>query len=180
MALTAWKIHSKFSQFIARWLNNFGIRLLKDEERKCMCMLTVRLILRFLRLRQFPRCLSKPETHPGPQRFQAAACEFYSRSSKFCNSPSGRSGVPARITRPGGRPTDSGDAKVGTAGNIWISESASGNENCASLRFDFWVKITAEVGEKCSKFLKGKICYVFKQIRPMYFHIIGAFDKFTK
>lgn len=112
MALTAWKIHRKFSQFIARWLNRFGIRLLKDEERKCMCMLTVRLILRFLRLRQFPRCLSKPETHPGPQRFQAAACEFYSRSCKFCNSQSGRSGVPARITRPGGRPTDSGDAKV--------------------------------------------------------------------
>lgn len=151
MALTARKIHTKFSQFIARWLNNFGIRLLKDEERKCICMLTVRMILRFLLLRQFPRCLSKPETHPGPQRFEAAACEFYSRGCKFCNSPSGRSGVPAWITRAGGRPTDSGNAKVGTAGNIRISESASGNENCVSLRFDFWVKRTAEVGKKIFK-----------------------------
>lgn len=60
--------------------------------------------------------------------------------------------MPARITRAGGRPTDSGDAKVGTAGNIGISESAGGNENCASLRFNVRVKRTAEVGENVPKF----------------------------
>lgn len=52
-----------------------------------------------------------------------------------------------------GRLTDSGDAKVGTAGNIGISESTSGNKNCASLlRFDFWVKRTAEVGKNVPNF----------------------------
>lgn len=141
MALTAWKIHTKFSQLIARWLNNFGIRLLKDEERKCMRVLTVRAFLGFLGLRQFPRCLSKPETHPGATAFRSRCLWIYSRGCKFCNSPSGRSGAPARITRAGGRPTDSGDAEVGTAGNIGISESAGGNENCAS----------AEVGKSFKK-----------------------------
>lgn len=163
MAWTARKKHTKFSQFIGRWLNNFGIRLLRDEERKCICILTVWVILRFFQLHQFARFLSKLETHPGPQRFEATACEFYSRACEFCNLPSGRSGVPAWITRAGGRLTDSGDAKVGTAGNIGISESASGNKNCASLlRFDFWVKRTAEVREKCSKLKIKKKIFCFE------------------
>lgn len=179
MVLTAWKIHTKFSQLIARWLNNFGIILLKDQERKCMCVLTVRPILGFLRLRQFPRCLSKPETHPGATAFRSRCLWIYSRGCKFCNSPSGRSGVPARITRAGGRPTDSGDAKVGTAGNIGILESAGGNENCVAQVWRSGEK-NGRGGGKCSKVLKRKLFDVFKQIRPMYFHIIRAFDNFTK
>lgn len=96
----------------------FWIRLLGDKCRNFMCMLTLRLILRFYRLHQFPQCLSKAETHLGLQRFEVAPCEFYGQGCKFRNSPSVRSGVLAQRSPTGGRPTDSGAAKVGTAGNI--------------------------------------------------------------
>lgn len=91
------------------------VGLLGGRDRKCMCMLTLRLILRFDQLHQFPQCLSKAETL---QRFSVAACEFYSPGCKFRNSPSVGIGVLAQRSRTGGRPTNSGTAKVGTAGNI--------------------------------------------------------------